>query len=88
MSARLLVQGVDPGLLPVLPYGLEGEHRGQQACDPGLMCRRSMPSPPELQQEAQRSFADTLVRGVRPVGRVSSHLPSGGPGSPLPQEGQ
>lgn len=88
MSARLLVQGVDPGPLPVLPDGLEGEHGGQQAFDPGLMCRCSMPPLPELQQEVQRSFADTLVRGVRPQGKVSSHVPSGRPGSPQSQEGQ
>lgn len=88
VSARLLVQGVDPGPLPVLPDGLEGEHGGQQAFDPGLTHRSSMPSLTELEQEAQSSPADALVGGVHPLGRLSSHLPGGHPGSPQPQEGQ
>lgn len=89
LSACLLVQGVDPGPLPVLPDRLEGEHGGQQAFDPGLPYRFSVLTLTELEQEAQRSPADALVGRLHPPGRVSLLLRGGHPGgSPQPQDGQ
>lgn len=88
MSPGLLIQSVDPGSLPVLPDGLEGEQRGQQALDPGLACRSTLE---ELQQEAPHSPGQALVgqgEGEQPLGRLSPHLAGGLPGSPQPQEGQ
>ncbi|KAK5858376.1 hypothetical protein PBY51_002520 [Eleginops maclovinus] len=49
MPASLLIQSFDPGPLPVLSEGLEGEQRGQQAFDPGLRSSSCTP--------AERSFS-------------------------------
>lgn len=91
MPASLLIQSFDPGFLPVLPDGLEGEQGGQQAFDPGLRRRSSSPARAELQQEAPHSPSQALVgerEGELRPGWVSSRLPGCLPGSPQPQQGQ
>lgn len=92
MPASLFIQSLDPGSLPVLPDGLEGEQGGQQAFDPGLRCRSSIPACTELQQEAPHSPRQALVgqrEGELRPGWVSPHLPGRRlPGSPEPQQGQ
>lgn len=86
MPASLFIQSLDPGSLPVLPDGLEGEQGGQQAFDPSLRCRSCIPACTELQQEAPHSPRQALVGEP---GSVSPHLPGCRlPGFPQTQQGQ
>lgn len=89
MPAGLLVQSFDPGSLPVLPEGLEGEQGGQQAFDPSL--RSSIPARAELQQESPHAPCPALVglhQGELQPGWVSLVPLGRPPGSPQPQQGQ
>lgn len=86
VSAGLLIQSLDPGPLPVLSEGLEGEERGQQAFNPGLRCGSSISAWAELQQEAP--YASSLALVDLLPGGFSSALLCSLPGSPHPQHGQ
>lgn len=72
----------------MLPEGLEGEQRGQQAFDPGLGCMSSIPARAELDQEAPHASTLALLglseRELLP-GWSSTVLLDALLGSPKPQ---